>query len=79
MLVYVNITDRQTMDGQTHQKYISEPHKKNDIRCAKSKTYMNFFPSFFFNSKAHNMRWKKMTLVFDENASFIFYGLSKFF
>ena len=26
MLIYVNITDRQ-MDGQTHQKYSSEPHK----------------------------------------------------
>ena len=26
MLIYVNITDRQT-DGQTHQKYSSEPHK----------------------------------------------------
>ena len=31
MLVYVNITDRQTMDGQTHQKYTSEPHKKKII------------------------------------------------
>ena len=28
MLIYVNITDRKTMDVQTHQKYISEPHKK---------------------------------------------------
>ncbi len=27
MLIYVNITDRQT-DRQTHQKYSSEPHKK---------------------------------------------------
>jgi len=30
MLIYVNITDRQThirRDIQTHQKYISEPHK----------------------------------------------------
>ena len=26
MLIYVNITNRQT-DGQTHQKYGSEPHK----------------------------------------------------
>jgi hypothetical protein len=26
MLIYVNITDRQT-DGQTHQNYSSEPHK----------------------------------------------------
>jgi hypothetical protein len=26
MLIYVNITDRQT-DKQTHQKYSSEPHK----------------------------------------------------
>jgi len=26
MLIYVNITDRQT-DRQTHQKYSSEPHK----------------------------------------------------
>jgi len=26
MLIYVNITDRRT-DGQTHQKYSSEPHK----------------------------------------------------
>ena len=26
MLIYVNITDRQT-GGQTHQKYSSEPHK----------------------------------------------------
>jgi hypothetical protein len=26
MLIYVNITDRQT-DGQTHQKYSLEPHK----------------------------------------------------
>jgi len=29
MLIYVNITDRQT-DRQTHQKYSSEPHK---IKC----------------------------------------------
>jgi hypothetical protein len=28
MLIYVNITDRQT-DGQTHQKYSSEPHNKH--------------------------------------------------
>ena len=30
MLIYVNITDRQT-DRQTHQKYSSEPHKKRII------------------------------------------------
>jgi len=30
MLIYVNITDRQT-DRQTHQKYSSEPHN-NDIK-----------------------------------------------
>ncbi len=29
MLIYVNITDRQT-DGQTHQKYSSEPHKRKN-------------------------------------------------
>jgi hypothetical protein len=50
------------------------------IRCAKSKTYMKFFfPFLFFIPKALNMRWKKLTLVFDENASFSFYGPSKFF
>ncbi len=30
-------------------------------------------------SKAYYMRWKKLTLVFDENTSFSFYGSSKFF
>jgi len=30
MLIYVNITDRQT-DRQTHQNYSSEPHKKHAI------------------------------------------------
>jgi len=45
------------------------------LRCAKSKTYMKFFlPFLFFISKAHNMRWKNLTLVFDENALFSFYG-----
>jgi hypothetical protein len=29
MLIYVNITDRQT-DRQTHQKYSWEPHNHND-------------------------------------------------
>jgi hypothetical protein len=28
MLIYVNITDRQT-DRQTHQNYSSEPHNKH--------------------------------------------------
>ena len=51
-----------------------------NIMCAKSKTYMKFFfPFLFFISKAYNMRWKKLTLVFVENASFSFYGPSKFF
>jgi len=38
-----------------------------------------FFPFLFFISKVHNMRWKKLILFFDENASFSFYGPSKFF
>jgi len=38
-----------------------------------------FFPFLFFISKAYNMRWKKLTLVFDENASFSFHGPSKIF
>ena len=41
--------------------------------------YEVFFPFLFFSSKAHNMKWKELTLVFDENASFSFYGPSKFF
>ena len=41
--------------------------------------YEVFFPLFIFISKAHDMRCKKLTLVFDENASFSFYGPSKFF
>ena len=50
------------------------------VRWAKSKTFMNFFLSLLlFISKAHNMRWKDLNLVFDENASFSFYGLSIFF
>jgi hypothetical protein len=50
------------------------------LRCAKSKTFIKFFFSFlFFISKAYNIRWKKLTLVFDENAAFSFYGPSKFF
>jgi len=38
-----------------------------------------FVPLFtlFFISKANNMGWKKMALVFDENDSFSFYGPSK--
>ena len=38
MLIYVNITDRQTdrqTDGQTHQKYSSEPHKILDTNGAR--------------------------------------------
>jgi len=38
-----------------------------------------FSPFLFFISKAHNIRWKKLTLVLDESASFSFYGQSKFF
>jgi hypothetical protein len=38
-----------------------------------------FLPFLFFISKTHNMKWKKLTLVFDENVSFSFYGSSKFF
>ncbi len=38
-----------------------------------------FFSIFIFILKAYNMRWKKLTLVFDENASFSFYGPSKIF
>jgi hypothetical protein len=38
-----------------------------------------FFLFLFFISKAHNMRLKNLTFVFDENASFSFYGPSKFF
>jgi len=38
-----------------------------------------FFLFLFFISKVHNMRWKNLALVFDENASFSFYGPSKFF
>ena len=50
------------------------------LRCAKSKTYMKMFFSFlFFISKAYNMRWKILSLFFDTNASFSFYGTSKFF
>jgi hypothetical protein len=41
--------------------------------------YEAFFPFLFFISKAYNMRWKNLTLVFDENALFSFYGPSKFF
>ena len=37
------------------------------------------FYSEFFIPKTHNMRWKDLNLVFDENASFSFYGPSKFF
>jgi len=41
---------------------------------------MKFFLAFlFFISKAHNMRWKDLNLVYDENASLSFYGPSKFF
>jgi len=46
----------------------------------KQNVYEVFFsPFLFFISKAHNMRWKKLTLVFNENASFSFYGSSKIF
>ena len=38
---------------------------------------MKFFPPFF--SKAFNMRWKDLNLVFDEIASFGFYASLKFF
>jgi len=41
--------------------------------------YEIFFPFLFFISKAHNMRWKDLTFVFDENASSSFYRPSKFF
>ena len=40
---------------------------------------MKFFYSFFFFSKALDMRWKDLDLVFDENTSISFYGPSKFF
>jgi hypothetical protein len=36
-----------------------------------------FLPFLFFISKAHYIRWKNLTLVFDENTSFSFYGPSK--
>ena len=48
----------------------------------KSKTYMKFLsapPFLFIISKAHNMKWKNLNSVFDENVSFNFYGPSKFF
>jgi hypothetical protein len=38
-----------------------------------------FFLFLFFISKALWMRWKNLTLVFDEIASFSFYGPSKSF
>jgi len=43
MLIYVNITDWQT-DGQTHQKYSLEPHKKNtkNARGIKKKIFFVF-------------------------------------
>jgi hypothetical protein len=56
--------------------------KKNhdELRCAESKKYMKFFlPFLLFIFKVHSMKWKKLTLVFDENASFSFNGPSKFF
>ena len=51
------------------------------LRCAKCKTYMKFFfPLFIFCfSKAHNMRWKNLILVCDENASFSFMDPQSFF
>ena len=32
MIIYLNITARQT-DGQTHQNYSSEPHKKKRTKA----------------------------------------------
>ena len=58
------------------QKAHFDRHKVRE----KQNLYEVFFSAFlFFISKARNMRWKKLTLVFDENASFSFYGPSKFF
>ena len=49
--------------------------RKKDSMKAK---IWNFFRLFVFISNAHNMRWKNLKLVLDENASFSFYGTSKF-
>jgi hypothetical protein len=35
MLIYVNITERQT-DRQTHQKYSSEPHNIKNLKINKN-------------------------------------------
>ncbi len=42
----------------------------------KQNVYGVFFPLFIFYFEAHNMRWKKLTLVFDENASFSFHVIN---
>ena len=66
------------IDTMSHQCSKVMWHYADIIFWLTGNTYMKFFLSLFI-SKAHNMRWKKLILVFDENASFSFYGPAKFF
>ncbi len=52
-----------------HDKYFA-------LSCTKSKMFMNFFSPFYFFLK---FIIYKMDFVFEKNASFSFYGPSKFF
>ena len=58
--------------------FLDDKDTRNGLH-EKQNVYEVFFLFLFFISKTHDMRWKNLNLVFDENATFSIYGHSKYF